>query len=58
MTRPIRIGVGLQPQHAEYSTIRDAVVRAEEIGVDATAIETLNCSPTWLAPLTMPRRGD
>jgi len=35
MTRPIRIGVGLQPQHAEYSTIRDAVVRAEEIGVDA-----------------------
>ncbi|MFB3052111.1 MAG: LLM class F420-dependent oxidoreductase, partial [Acidimicrobiia bacterium] len=35
MTRPVRIGVGLQPQHAEYSTIRDAVVRAEEIGVDA-----------------------
>lgn len=35
MTRPIRIGVGLQPQHAEYSTIRDAAVRAEEMGVDA-----------------------
>jgi probable F420-dependent oxidoreductase len=35
MTHPIRIGVGLQPQHAEYSTIRNAVVRAEEIGVDA-----------------------
>jgi len=35
MTNPIRIGVGLQPEHAEYSTIRDAVVRAEEMGVDA-----------------------
>ncbi len=35
MTHPIRIGVGLQPQHADYSTIRNAVVRAEEIGVDA-----------------------
>lgn len=35
MTYPIRIGVALQPQHAEYSTIRDAVVRAEELGVDA-----------------------
>lgn len=34
MTRPIRIGVALQPQHAEYGTIRDAVVRAEEMGVD------------------------
>ncbi len=35
MTYPIRIGVALHPQHAEYSTIRDAVVRAEEMGVDA-----------------------
>ena len=34
MTHPIRIGVGLQPQHAEYSTIRNAIVRAEEMGVD------------------------
>lgn len=34
MTFPIRIGVALQPQHAEYSTIRDAVVRVEEMGVD------------------------
>ena len=34
MTRPIRIGVGLPQQHADYSTIRDAVVRAEEMGVD------------------------
>ncbi|MCW2498049.1 LLM class F420-dependent oxidoreductase [Jatrophihabitans sp.] len=31
---PIRIGVQLQPQHAEYSDIRDAVLRAEDLGVD------------------------
>ncbi len=35
MTFPIRIGVALQPQHAEFSTIRDALVRAEEMGADA-----------------------
>ncbi len=34
MTRPIRIGVQLQPQHADYAQIRDAVRRAEDIGVD------------------------
>jgi len=34
MTHPIRIGVQLQPQHADYSQIRDAVARAEEAGVD------------------------
>ena len=34
MTHPIRIGVQLQPQHAEYSNIRDAVLRAEDLGVD------------------------
>lgn len=34
MTRPIRIAVQLQPQHAEYSAIRNAVIRAEEMGVD------------------------
>ncbi|GHS89186.1 LLM class F420-dependent oxidoreductase [Actinomycetota bacterium] len=34
MTRPIRIGVQLQPQHAEYAQIRDAVARAEDLGVD------------------------
>lgn len=34
MTRPIRIALQIQPQHAEYSTIRDAVVRGEEMGVD------------------------
>ncbi|WP_026928148.1 LLM class F420-dependent oxidoreductase [Granulicoccus phenolivorans] len=32
--RPVRIGVQLQPQHAEYAQIRDAVRRAEELGVD------------------------
>ena len=33
-THPIRIGVQLQPQHAEYHNIRDAVLRAEDMGVD------------------------
>ena len=31
---PIRIGLQLQPQHADYSAIRDAVQRAEAIGAD------------------------
>ena len=35
MTFPIRIGVQLQPQHShDYSQIRDAVRRCEDIGVD------------------------
>lgn len=34
MTRPIRIALQLQPQHAEFSDIRAAVVRGEEMGVD------------------------
>lgn len=34
MARPIRIALQLQPQHAEYHEIRDAVVRGEELGVD------------------------
>jgi len=34
MTHPIRIGVQLQPQHADYGQIRDAVRRAEDLGVD------------------------
>lgn len=34
-TRTVRIGVQLQPQHAaHYQTIRDAVRRCEDIGVD------------------------
>jgi probable F420-dependent oxidoreductase len=32
--RPIRIGVQLQPQHADYAEIRRAVAAAEEAGVD------------------------
>ncbi|MFQ6329591.1 LLM class F420-dependent oxidoreductase [Nocardia sp. CWNU-33] len=35
MTRPVRIGVQLQPQHApNYGLIRDAVLRSEDAGVD------------------------
>ncbi|MEU2033508.1 LLM class F420-dependent oxidoreductase [Nocardia amamiensis] len=35
MSRPVRIGVQLQPQHApEYGLIRDAVLRSEDAGVD------------------------
>jgi probable F420-dependent oxidoreductase len=32
--RPIRIGVQVQPQHADYDQIRGAVATAEELGVD------------------------
>ncbi|GAA2579645.1 LLM class F420-dependent oxidoreductase [Microbacterium binotii] len=31
---PVRLGLQLQPQHATYSDIRDAVVRFEDMGVD------------------------
>ena len=35
MAFPIRIGAQIQPQHApDYSLIRDAVLRAEDLGVD------------------------
>jgi probable F420-dependent oxidoreductase len=33
-TNNVRIGVQLQPQHADYGAIRAAVAEAEEIGVD------------------------
>ena len=33
-TRPIRIGVQIQPQHADYRAIRDAVARADDAGAD------------------------
>ena len=33
-TRPIRIAVQLQPQHADYDQIRRAVQAAEDLGVD------------------------
>ena len=32
--RPLRVGVQLQPQHAEYSELRRAVDAAEQAGVD------------------------
>ena len=34
MIRPVRIGVQLQPQHAEYADIRRALVAAEDAGAD------------------------
>src|ERR687896_279895 len=34
MAYPIRIGVQIQPQHADYAQIRAAVAAAEEAGVD------------------------
>ena len=34
MSHPIRIGVQLQPQHADYAQIREAVAVAEDAGVD------------------------
>jgi probable F420-dependent oxidoreductase len=34
MTRPIRIGVQVQPQHATYERIRDVVRELEDLGVD------------------------
>jgi probable F420-dependent oxidoreductase len=33
-SRPVRIALQLQPQHADYATIRDTVSRAEDMGVD------------------------
>ena len=32
--RPFRVGVQLQPQHADYSALREAAAAAEEAGVD------------------------
>jgi probable F420-dependent oxidoreductase len=34
MTRPVRIGVQLAPQHATYQQIRDTVVAIEDLGAD------------------------
>jgi probable F420-dependent oxidoreductase len=33
-SRPVRIGVQLQPQHGDYADLRRAVAAAEELGVD------------------------
>ena len=35
MSRPVRVAVQIQPQHADYAEIRRAVAAAEEVGVDA-----------------------
>jgi probable F420-dependent oxidoreductase len=35
MTRPVRIALQIQPQHADYAAIRRTVEQAEEMGVDA-----------------------
>jgi probable F420-dependent oxidoreductase len=32
--RPVRVGLQLQPQHADYATIRRTAAQAEELGVD------------------------
>lgn len=34
ISRPVRIAVQIQPQHASYGQIRDALRRAEDLGVD------------------------
>jgi probable F420-dependent oxidoreductase len=33
-TRPVRIALQLEPQHADYATIRRTAARAEDLGVD------------------------
>jgi probable F420-dependent oxidoreductase len=33
-SRPVRIGLQLQPEHADYATIRRTAAQAEELGVD------------------------
>ncbi|MEA2594524.1 MAG: hypothetical protein QOF01_993 [Thermomicrobiales bacterium] len=33
-SHPIRVGVQVKPQHASYSQMRDAWIRAEDLGVD------------------------
>ena len=34
MTRPVRIGVQLAPQHASYETLRDRIAEIEQLGAD------------------------
>ena len=44
MTRPLRIGVQLQPQHADIAQICDAVRQADGVGgprYDLTLLEAL-----------------
>ena len=35
VSRPIRLAVQLEPQHAQYPAIRDTVAKLEDLGVDA-----------------------
>jgi probable F420-dependent oxidoreductase len=34
VSRPVRVGLQLQPQHADYQKIRDTASRAEDLGAD------------------------
>jgi probable F420-dependent oxidoreductase len=36
--RPVRVGVQLQPQHATFAQLRDAALRAEDLGVDVVFV--------------------
>jgi probable F420-dependent oxidoreductase len=51
-SRPVRIGIQLQPQHASYSVIRDRVRELEDLGVDIMF--------NWdhFYPLSGPRDGE
>jgi probable F420-dependent oxidoreductase len=51
-SRPVRIGIQLQPQHASYSVIRDRVRELEDLGVDILF--------NWdhFYPLSGPRDGE
>src|SRR4029453_17717444 len=42
-SRPVRIGFQLQPQHADYRSIRRAVTEAEDLGTDIL----FNCDPFY-----------
>ncbi len=46
MNRPVRIGVQIQPQHADYAEIRRAVAAAEE--AVGTAMAGDGCVPGWV----------
>jgi probable F420-dependent oxidoreductase len=38
VTHPVRIAIGIAPQHADYAEIRRAVARAEAMGVDVVFV--------------------
>ena len=47
--RKIRVGAQIQPQHGEWKKRREAVVRAEELGVD-TIFTWDHFFPLWGEP--------